>query len=464
MKDLQEKCNLLIKECNEIIKNKDEYIALNKHWKNYHLENWTQLSSIIFTDISEIFLEQKRKLQKFTISIWDAFVNETIPKNKIEYYISLDSILESIENWEKIMILTNHVNFWWIPLIIRELKKRAKETWKENLDWKINTIVWMALTTSNQKHFIQSMTNLLVTIPNSRKFDWKIEWVSESSIKKARIWFIKNFRKIFQKEEWQIVIMAPTWTRDELARATWISKDVICVLFESDEDVQSSLWLAKMAEKSWAKIALWWMNESWIQKPWEKWNNWQKSNIFTDLKILEENEFEKLNAEWKIMEEIAKLVVDEKWNSIWKTAKQSDLIDFWKWKKSIEEIFDKKEIENLFLQRSKINPLQNPLSEKQIKQIYNWEKISEIIFWEDILRISEYLSEKNIFWIKISQSEKYDIFSWRLTFTDIFRWKEECFENFIYKFLEKHWKEKNIFEKMKNEIVLWIFKIMKNVL
>lgn len=324
-------------------------ITYNEHYQRQHEQNWMNPNSTIIDDPYQIIYPRNPWLlnwrEKTTMQIIYSFANiiwiwktkEWITNNE-SYEQTMKELFDVLET-KSVLIITNHATFVNFPIIIWELEKYAKKFWKHWILDKIYTILWPALLTQNQKNYIQSISNLLKTIPDT--WNSQIPWIEEE-IKRIRKRFLRELSEL-RKTPWNIFILAPTWTRDLLYRDE-TEKDIInTILFGSDEDLSNSLSIIKsFAKKDW-HIVFAWVNETSLKDPSKVqiWNNdWTPWAVMVSMQYTSPQNTLELFRQKQIMQTLANNVLDINWNPIWKTVRSERLRCMKSWEIKTWEIFD----------------------------------------------------------------------------------------------------------------------------
>jgi hypothetical protein len=146
--------------------------------------------------------------KKAIFEVLDSHI-DVLPYNIKKYESIMKSIVSPNNNGKSKIVLFNHDNFATMVVFIKELYKFAKEEFDSiNLKKDLNIVVGPAITTQKQIFSLQSLANILKTVPSRDKID-----DIENKIKSIRLNFLKQLLSLTKNSD-QIVLMAPTGTRD----------------------------------------------------------------------------------------------------------------------------------------------------------------------------------------------------------------------------------------------------------
>ena len=124
------------------------------------------------------------------------------------------------------------------------------------------------------------------------------------------------------------------------------------------------------------------------------------------------------------------------------------------------------DISNMYKCNLKTNPLWYPISDNQVKAMYNWEIITKIFSSTEITDLITFFSQWSFFWLNISQDQIEWIKNWKLSFTDIFRKQPNYFEKFthILQIRDKNNSNENsLIQKINNYVSIIKSKITHNL-
>lgn len=309
----------LLGKSTETTKNEEIY---NKHYHKQHIRNWMHPTALIQDDPFKILyhINQGAIWERRELMLWilDSFSN-IIWQNK-EFQKNMLSLFEQLNQWKSVLIVTNHATFLNFPLIISELQKFAKTIWYENILEDTYTILWPALVTQDQKNYIQAISNLLKTIPETPNSN--IPWFEKqtSFIRKK---FLRNLLRLRSKK-WKIFLLAPTGTRDIVQRQ---DDNVQWIYFKSDELVQWSLSIVKSFAKDWLHTFVIWVNESQLKNPSKvlSWSNeWTSGNVIMSMEEIPAQQALQHLENKTFMQILADNVKDESGRILWKATEKPE--------------------------------------------------------------------------------------------------------------------------------------------
>lgn len=307
----------------------------HKYYWQKSLKNWIPRSSLIkdtFDQVSYPIEAGIFDIAKETIfEILDAY-SQVVPYDTKKYENVMDSILNTAKD-SSCIVLFNHDNFATMSIFIRELYKHAnkinKDESNKNIDLKQNlhTIVWPTITTQAQVRSLKAISNILKTVPSRDDIPGM-----ETSLKSIKSSFIKQLITTTKLPN-QIILMAPTGTRDVLYRNS--DGTINSILFQNDDGITNTARMVKSLAESWTRVILVGTNWVWLKRPGAKHlketdNNRTPADVYIDVQELSPEESLSLIEEKKLMSTIAWLVRDHKGNPI---AKAIDPIEFdiYKW-------------------------------------------------------------------------------------------------------------------------------------
>lgn len=324
----------------------DNSMLYHKYYWQKSLKNWIPRSSLIkdtFDQVSYPIEAGIFDIAKETIfEILDAY-SQVVPYDTKKYENVISSILDTAKD-NSCIILFNHDNFATMSIFIRELYKHAnkinKDTPNKNIDLKQNlhTIVWPTITTQAQVRSLKAISNILKTVPSRDDIPGM-----ETSLKNIKSNFIKQLITTTKLPN-QIILMAPTGTRDVLYRNS--DGTINSILFQNDEGIINTSRIVKSLAEAWSRVVLVGTNGVWLKRPGAKHlketdNNRTTADVYIDVQELSPEECISLIEEKKLMSTIAWLVRDHQGNSI---AKAIDPIQFdiYKWLPQETEIQEDK--------------------------------------------------------------------------------------------------------------------------
>ena len=316
----------MLEEC---LNKNNESDLYHKYYWSKNLKNWLSKKQLRRDVIDQVNYPIKPGIfditRKAIFEVLDAY-SCVVPYDPIKYENIMRAILDPSRE-EAVNILVNHENFATMLIIIKELYKYASIINKQNASNKINLkknvyiVFWSTISTQSQIIPVQSVSNGLKTIPSGDDIPG-----IENTIKSIRSNFIKQLFTI-TKDPNNIVIMAPTGTRDVIQRnSDWT---VNAILFKDDTWIESTAKIIKSLVESWTKIILVWTNGTGLKRPGMKKvtetnNNRTTSDVYIDIQELSSEECLSLIEDKKLMETIGWLVRDHNWNSIAKIVNPTE--------------------------------------------------------------------------------------------------------------------------------------------
>jgi len=307
----------------------DESALYHDYYWSRSIQNWIPKKKLIIDNVDQIFYPIKSWIfnivRKSLFEIMNSY--SCVLPNDIDKYESVINSILTPSNDKSCIVLFNHDNFATMAVFIKELYKHVSSLKNKNwinpisLKENMHIIVGPAVTTQKQFHFLNKVINVIKTIPSRDSIPWM-----DDKLKTIKSDFIRQILNIVEKKN-QIILMAPTWTRDVLK---WdLDWTINKIIFKNDDGIEKTAQLVKHFAEKWNKIFLVWTNWTWLKRPWVKkvWelnNNRTMSDIYIDIKELDNQECINYIEEKKLMSTIASLVKDHQWNILWEAIEPDD--------------------------------------------------------------------------------------------------------------------------------------------
>lgn len=348
---------------------KEKSLGINRESEIYHdyyhsrsLKNWLLPKQLIKDNVDQILYPIKSGFldinKKAIFEVLDSHI-DVLPYNIKKYESIMKSIVSPNNNGKSKIVLFNHDNFATMVAFIKELYKFAKEEFDSiNLKKDLNIVVGPAITTQKQIFSLQSLANILKTVPSRDKID-----DIENKIKSIRLNFLKQLLSLTKNSD-QIVLMAPTGTRDIINwNADWTIKSIS---FQSDDWVEQTIKVIKSLAESEHEIVLVGTNGTSLKNPNIKWlketdNNRSTWDVFIDIKTISSKEIIDIIDQKKLMDTIAWLVRDKNGNIVWEVISPEDF-DVQKNNPQKIDFDNKRQLKNNF---------KDSIRKKVVRKVYN---------------------------------------------------------------------------------------------
>lgn len=313
----------------------DPFELYHNYYRSRSIKNGLSPKQLVKDNLDQVLYHIKPGIfniaRKALFEVMDAY-SCVVPDNSERYRSVMNSILTP-SNDKSCIVLFNHDNFATMTIFINELYKYARIFPQNNnhqkpisLKENLHIVVGPAVTTQTQIHSLQAIINIIKTVPSRDTIPWM-----EKELKKIKSNFVKQLLHKMRTPN-QIILMAPTGTRDILDwNHDWTIRSI---MFKNDEGITKTAKLIQSFAEQGNKIVLVGTNWTWLKKPWAKDikhsdNNRTPSDIYIDIKEVDNQECIALIQQKQLMPTVAELVKDHEWNPIGKVI-HPDIFDTYK--------------------------------------------------------------------------------------------------------------------------------------
>lgn len=211
----------------------DYVITYNKHFCRQHFEALGLDVKIVPDNPFNLLRERNSKFTADYLKMFPAYI-QNFQELVEDFKSTAEKILETIKEGRNVLLLTNHLTFGNIPIIIAVLEA-ASEQGQQVLDQVYTVLGASLMTNQREKDFILSLSNVLLTQPKTERGKVKgYEEMQDESRKEFGNLLLDLLKLGRNKKEsdlgqGKIFIIAPSGTRDLMQEGKVLLKNPVQV-------------------------------------------------------------------------------------------------------------------------------------------------------------------------------------------------------------------------------------------